>query len=92
MFFTDVQEAHRAYESRTVDLQARIKVRLREYVMENGTLKPRRRLVATTVGRALLSEILPRGLSFDLINQDMTKKVISACINACYRALGLKRP
>jgi DNA-directed RNA polymerase subunit beta' len=90
MFFTDVQEAHRAYESRTVDLQARVKVRLREYVMDNGTLKPRRRLAATTVGRALLSEILPRGLSFDLINQDMTKKVISACINACYRALGLK--
>jgi DNA-directed RNA polymerase subunit beta' len=90
MFFTDVQEAHRAYESRTVDLQARIKVRLREYVMENGSLKPRRRLVATTIGRALLSEILPRGLPFDLINQDMTKKVISACINACYRALGLK--
>src|ERR1700694_4378911 len=90
MFFTDVQEAHRAYESRTVDLQARIKVRLREHVMENGALKPRRRLVATTIGRALLSEILPRGLSFDLINQDMTKKVISACINACYRALGLK--
>jgi len=90
MYFTDVQEAHRAYESRTVDLQARIKVRLREYVMENGSLKPRRRLIATTVGRALLSEILPRGLSFDLINQDMTKKVISACINACYRALGLK--
>ena len=90
MFFTDVQEAHRAYESRTVDLQARIKVRLREYVMDNGALKPRRRLVATTIGRALLSEILPRGLPFDLINQDMTKKVISACINACYRALGLK--
>jgi DNA-directed RNA polymerase subunit beta' len=90
MFFTDVQEAHRAYESRTVDLQARVKVRLREYVMDNGTLKPRRRLATTTVGRALLSEILPRGLSFDLINQDMTKKVISACINACYRALGLK--
>src|SRR6202042_3599658 len=35
-------------------------------------------------------EILPRGLSFDLINQDMTKKAISGIINACYRALGLK--
>jgi DNA-directed RNA polymerase subunit beta' len=90
MFFADVQEVHRAYESRTVDLQARVKVRLREHVLENGTLKPRRRLVATTVGRALMSEILPKGLPFDLINQDMTKKVISACINACYRALGLK--
>ena len=58
--------------------------------MDDGTFKPRRRLATTTVGRALLSEILPRGLSFDLINQDMTKKAISACINACYRALGLK--
>src|SRR6202043_2605071 len=50
----------------------------------------RERIGATTVGRALLSEILPKGLSFDLINQDMTKKAISATINACYRALGLK--
>src|SRR5450755_4379874 len=90
MFFTDVQEAHRAYESRTVDLQAKVKVRLREYVQVDGELKGRRRLIATTVGRALLSEILPRGLSFDIINQDMTKKAISACINACYRVLGLK--
>jgi DNA-directed RNA polymerase subunit beta' len=48
------------------------------------------RHVQTTVGRALLSEILPKGLSFDLINQDMTKKAISGTINACYRALGLK--
>jgi DNA-directed RNA polymerase subunit beta' len=90
MFFADVQEAHRAYESRTVHLQAKVKVRLREWVQQDGELKPRRRLVATTVGRALLSEILPRGLSFDIVNQDMTKKAISACINACYRALGLK--
>jgi DNA-directed RNA polymerase subunit beta' len=90
MFFTDVQEAHRAYESRTVDLQAKVKVRLQEYVQQDGELTARRRLVATTVGRALLSEILPRGLSFDIINQDMTKKAISACINACYRVLGLK--
>jgi DNA-directed RNA polymerase subunit beta' len=90
MFFTDVQEAHRAYESRTVDLQAKVKVRLQEYVQQDGELSARRRLVSTTVGRALLSEILPRGLSFDIINQDMTKKAISACINACYRVLGLK--
>jgi len=54
------------------------------------TLTERRRLVETSVGRALLSEILPKGLSFDLINIDMTKKAISATINACYRALGLK--
>jgi DNA-directed RNA polymerase subunit beta' len=91
MFFADVAEAHRAYESRTVSLQAKVKVRLRDAVRgEGGVIQERRRLVQTTVGRALLSEILPHGLPFDIINQDMTKKNISATINACYRALGLK--
>ncbi|HXW74177.1 MAG TPA: DNA-directed RNA polymerase subunit beta' [Steroidobacteraceae bacterium] len=91
MFFADVAEVHRAYESRSVDLQARCRVRLREHLRgEGGVLSEHLRTVDTTVGRALLFEILPRGLSFDLINQDMTKKAISATINACYRALGLK--
>ncbi len=90
-FFTDVAEVHRAYENRVADLQARCKVRLVEHVKgANGELEPRRRLVDTTVGRALLFEILPRGLSFDLVNQDMTKKAISRTINECYRTLGLK--
>jgi DNA-directed RNA polymerase subunit beta' len=90
-FFSDGAEVHRAYESRGVDLQAKVHVRLREHLRgEGGTLTERIRVVPTTVGRALLFEILPKGLSFDLINQDMTKKAISATINACYRALGLK--
>jgi DNA-directed RNA polymerase subunit beta' len=92
MLFADGQEVHRAYESRGVELGARVRVRLREHLRTEGTqqLTERVRVVGTTVGRALLFEILPRGLSFDLINQDMTKKAISATINACYRALGLK--
>jgi DNA-directed RNA polymerase subunit beta' len=91
MAFSDTQEVHRAYESRNVDLQAKCKVRVREWTKDaDGQITEKRRTVATTVGRALLSEILPKGLSFDLVNQDMTKKVISGTINACYRALGLK--
>src|SRR5205809_185850 len=92
MLFADGQEVHRAYERRGVELGARVRVRLREHLRTEGTqqLTERVRVVDTTVGRALLFEILPRGLSFDLINQDMTKKAISATINACYRALGLK--
>jgi DNA-directed RNA polymerase subunit beta' len=92
MFFTDVAEVHRAYESRHCDLQAKIKVRLSEFSREvkGGTATEHVRVVATTVGRALLSEILPKGLSFDAINQDMTKKIISATINLCYRTVGLK--
>jgi len=91
MAFSDVAEVHRAYESRNIDLQAKVKVRLSEYIRDpSGKLVQNVRVVATTVGRALLSEILPHGLSFDAINQDMTKKTISGTINACYRSVGLK--
>ena len=92
MAFGDVAEVHRAYESRNVDLQAKVKVRLSEFVRESkeSDLVENVRVADTTVGRALLSEILPKGLSFDAINQDMTKKTISATINACYRTVGLK--
>jgi DNA-directed RNA polymerase subunit beta' len=89
--FSDVAEAHRAYEGRQVDLQAKVKVRLTDHVRdETGHVLTRTRVVQTTVGRALLSEILPRGLAFEHINLDMTKKAISAVINACYRLVGLK--
>ncbi|HEX7011626.1 MAG TPA: DNA-directed RNA polymerase subunit beta', partial [Steroidobacteraceae bacterium] len=91
MVFADVQEVHRAYENRIADLQAKVKVRVTEYTREeNGEFTESRRVVDTTVGRALLSEILPKGLSFDLVNRDMTKKAISSVINACYRSVGLK--
>ncbi|HWX78503.1 MAG TPA: DNA-directed RNA polymerase subunit beta', partial [Steroidobacteraceae bacterium] len=92
MAFSDVAEVHRAYESRNIDLQAKVKVRLSEWTRaEKGAeLVKTTRVVDTTAGRALLSEILPHGLSFDAINQDMTKKIISATINACYRTVGLK--
>jgi DNA-directed RNA polymerase subunit beta' len=91
MAFSDVAEVHRAYESRNIDLQAKVRVRLSEYVRDsNAQLIQHIRVVDTTAGRALLSEILPKGLSFDAINQDMTKKIISATINLCYRTVGLK--
>jgi DNA-directed RNA polymerase subunit beta' len=91
MAFSDVAEVHRAYESRNIDLQAKVKVRLSEYIRDpSGKLVQHIRIVDTTAGRALLSEILPHGLSFDAINQDMTKKTISGTINACYRTVGLK--
>jgi DNA-directed RNA polymerase subunit beta' len=91
MAFNDVAEVHRAYESRNLDLQAKVKVRLVEHIRDaTGQLVKNVRVVDTTAGRALLSEILPKGLSFDAINQDMTKKIISGTINACYRTVGLK--
>ena len=91
MVFSDLAEVHRAYEARMVDLQAKVKVRLTEKVAdENGQEQTVRRLVDTTVGRALLSEILPKGLPFELINNAMGKRAISNLVDACYRRVGLK--
>jgi DNA-directed RNA polymerase subunit beta' len=91
MAFADTKEIHRAYESRQVDLQARVQVRIREVGKdEEGNKQERVRRVQTTVGRAILADILPEGLSFDLVNCNLTKKAISKLINACYRQLGLK--
>jgi DNA-directed RNA polymerase subunit beta' len=91
MIFCDVSEVHRAYETRAVDLHARIKVRITDAVMDgNKELEERTTLVETTVGRALLADILPRGLPFEHVNKAMGKKAISSLINTCYRRVGLK--
>ena len=87
MVFADLEEVHRAYESGTVALHASIRARIRERDA-NGDLHSE--LVETTAGRAVLSEILPDGLSFTEINKPMNKRAISEVINACYRQLGLK--
>jgi DNA-directed RNA polymerase subunit beta' len=91
MAFADLQEVSRAYYSGRVDLQARVKVRITEFRRgDEGEWQDRTTLYPTTVGRALLWNIVPKGLTFDLVNQDMNKKAISRIINQCYRMLGLK--
>jgi DNA-directed RNA polymerase subunit beta' len=88
--FTDIAEVHRAFEAGKVSLHARVKVRIREVLHEGGERKEQLKLYDTTVGRALLSELLPEGLSFSLVNVDLNKKRISELVNACYRRVGLK--
>ncbi|MFQ5937842.1 MAG: DNA-directed RNA polymerase subunit beta', partial [Acidiferrobacterales bacterium] len=89
--FGDVSEVHRAYEMEHVSLHTRIKVRIREVVRDDaGNRTEASKFYDSTVGRALLSELLPEGLSFDLVNCDLNKKHISTLINACYRTVGLK--
>jgi len=89
--FSDITEVHRAYETRQVSLNAHVKVRIREVQLKaDGASSETFKLHDTTVGRALLSEILPEGLPFELINRDLKKKAISELINACYRRIGLK--
>ena len=91
MVFCDINEARRAYEDGLCALQAQVRVRVPMHEQDDdGEVATNVQLVETTVGRALLSNLLPKGLSFDLVNRNMTKKAISNVLNACYRNLGLK--
>jgi DNA-directed RNA polymerase subunit beta' len=91
MVFSDTKEVSRAFYSKSVDLQARIQVRIREVIMhEDGEREDRTYIVKTTVGRILLWEIVPEGIPFEMINRAMVKKAISGSINFCYRVVGLK--
>lgn len=89
--FADVAETRRAYDTGQVSLHAKVKVRIAEQRLgENGSLTEIVTLRDTTVGRALLMEILPDGLPFDLVNKTLRKRAISIVIDECYRRIGLK--
>jgi DNA-directed RNA polymerase subunit beta' len=91
MAFADLAEVSRAYESRQVDLHAKVSVRIKETQVDaNGERAEKVTRYETTVGRALLSEILPVGLPFDTINKPLKKKEISRIINASFRRCGLR--
>ena len=91
MVFTSPHEAEKAYRTGNAELHSRVKVRITEYdVAKDGAKTEKVTLTDTTVGRAIFSLILPKGLPFELINQAMGKKQISGLLNACYRRLGLK--
>ena len=89
--FSDVSEVQRAYDARAVDLHARITVRIKEFELNfDGSKTAKINRYETTVGRAILSEILPAGLPFELINKSLKKKEISKLINTGFRKIGIK--
>ncbi len=92
LFFTDVAEVTRALDAGEVELTAKISVRLPVYTKnaETGEFDISYALTSTTVGRAQLSEILPKGLPFENLNRALKKKEISRLINASFRKCGLK--
>ena len=82
---------HRAFVGGHVNLQARVKVRIHEVEKtDEGETNEKTFIADTTVGRALLWEIVPAGIAFAMVNQNMVKKAISKVINQCYRMVGLK--
>ena len=80
--FANVDEVHRAYYAKQVDLHARVKVRIEDQVTgEDGETVAKRVLHDTTVGRTLLYAIVPNALPFSMVNKTMDKKSISNLIN-----------
>ncbi|MCS4510281.1 DNA-directed RNA polymerase subunit beta' [Xylophilus ampelinus] len=92
LVFSDTGEVQRAFDAGEVELTAKISVRLTEWTKDKATgeFVPSTSLVDTTAGRALLSEILPKGLPFANINKALKKKEISKLINVSFRKCGLK--
>ena len=89
--FADVKEVQRAYQTRQVELGTKCTVRLTEYVKnEQGGFDAVLNRYETTVGRAILSTLLPKGLSFSHVNKALKKKEISKLINASFRQCGLR--
>ena len=84
-------EAERVYRAGHASLHARVKVRITEEVKDGeGNITKHTSMIDTTVGRAILWRIVPRGLPYSLVNQPLGKKAISKMLNTCYRILGLK--
>jgi DNA-directed RNA polymerase subunit beta' len=80
MTFADISEVIRAYENKEVELASRVTVRTEYEWKRTRTASPFRtedHAAATTVGRAILSEILPKGLPFSVLNKPLKKKEIS---------------
>jgi DNA-directed RNA polymerase subunit beta' len=91
MLFPDVSEVIRAYDNKEVELATRITVRITEYPKNaNGEFDQTVTRYETTVGRAILSEILPKGLPFSVLNRALKKKEISKLINTSFRKCGLR--
>ena len=89
--FANHDEISLAYNSKTIDIHAKIKLRIDRQVFDTkGNTYNEKGIVDTTVGRALLMNVLPEGLSFSLINKVLVKKEVSNLIDYSFRVLGAK--
>ena len=88
MIFSDVEEVHRAYQEKIVDLQAKVRVRIK--IKDDSSDESITKIVETTAGRSVLAELLPKEIPFSYINRDLDKKAISELFDVSYRLAGLK--
>lgn len=89
MAFADMGELHHALENKVVTLHTKIKGRVKNIGKDGQAVA---KLYDTTPGRLIIGELLPKNpnISFDIVNQEMTKKNISKMIDQVYRHCGQK--
>ena len=85
MIFSDIEEVSKAYQSKLIDMHAKIKVRMNITEHDGDQLIEKTKIVDTTTGRALISEILPKNIPYSFIDQDLNKKAISKLFDVAYR-------
>ena len=91
MRFADVKEVQRVFDQGLIDIHAKITVRIKEYELDlDGVKTEKTNRYETTVGRALLSQILPAGLAYSNLDKALKKKEISKLINASFRKVGIR--
>jgi DNA-directed RNA polymerase subunit beta' len=78
MIFSGHDEVRSALDAGVVSIHARVKVRI------DG------KLVDTTVGRVIFSEIVPKEIPFDVINKPMTKKALADLVDLSFKVAGDK--
>ncbi|WP_375613463.1 MULTISPECIES: DNA-directed RNA polymerase subunit beta' [unclassified Bartonella] len=89
MAFSDIGELHYALENKVITLHTKIKGRVKNMGKDGKEVS---KLYDTTPGRLIIGELLPKSadISFDIVNQEMTKKNISKMIDHVYRHCGQK--
>ncbi|MCM8797087.1 MAG: DNA-directed RNA polymerase subunit beta' [Candidatus Omnitrophica bacterium] len=85
--FSGIEEVLVAYADGSVDLHAKIKLRIGNiFDLEEKRLIPDKQIITTTVGRVLFNEVLPSGFGF--VNKEMNKTKVGDVVAECYKRFG----
>ncbi len=89
MAFSDLAELKHGLNSKAVSMHAHVKARIKTIDVSGKEIS---KIVETTPGRLLISEVLPKNkdVPFSLINRVLSKKELAGLIDVVYRFCGQK--
>ncbi|MFQ5406961.1 MAG: DNA-directed RNA polymerase subunit beta', partial [Anaerolineales bacterium] len=88
--FADIDEVDLAYSLGQLDIHAKIKLYIPTHFNEAGERyaddRARRRMIETSVGRALFNRVMPEAMQF--VNEKLDKGALQRLVGQCYQVLG----